>query len=239
MNAVNYVCFTLPANSIRYNTILEEMCKVIISLICSHVLEYVIHQISAQIDFIDLKITFYICFILPGFFSLCVWNIIISRCTSHFPNTFPPSRKICLLFYHPYWWQVLPTHLLIGAFCAICFNPALILRHQRVSQTAQGVIAPAHPTELQSEAQRTSTASLKAPEQGSKQHSPCSIQLQQAGCSYCFTTTQTYWGHKKQWKQGPTAFWEDQNHTFGVSQQVPKHNHCSSLHFYCSGQWKL
>lgn len=45
VNVVNYVYFTLSDRS-TIDNILREMCKGIISLLCNHVVVYVIHQIS-------------------------------------------------------------------------------------------------------------------------------------------------------------------------------------------------
>lgn len=62
MNPVNYVYSTVSDRSIIDNILLKEMCKVIISLLCTHALVYVIHRISDQIDVTELNIIFYIFF---------------------------------------------------------------------------------------------------------------------------------------------------------------------------------
>lgn len=85
------------------------MCKVIISLTCSHVSEYVIHQISAQIDFIDLKIIFYICFLLPGFFFMCLEHY-------NFQVYFPLSKHVSSKEENLY--PVLPSLLVTGIACS-------------------------------------------------------------------------------------------------------------------------
>lgn len=149
-------------------------------------------------------------------FSLCAWNIIISRCTSHYTNTFPPSKKTDILFYPPYWWQVLPAHLLMGAFlCHLvptCFDPGTPGNFPDRSSCSSRCDCSCPPYT----AAKWGSRNLNNIPEGSRVKDPSSTALPFPHPAPPSRLLSVLYNHpnpcchkKNQWKQGPTTFWED------------------------------